>query len=172
MTANRNSFEALCVLASKEHWCWKIHCTTCGHMYFRHGLHEILLGKHPESPSWLVSESNPILFRGGQPKSLGKLPPRWESWPIDEQQSLSQILIGVDLLYLRENCSYPDWLGYHGLALFYTEDTEKESRNITKALVPQLQKRSDIVSPKSNFLQGILNDEIRVLSWINLEALE
>ena len=32
--AKRDTFLALCELASKEDWCWKIPCTTCGSGYF------------------------------------------------------------------------------------------------------------------------------------------
>ena len=35
-------FLSLCRLASQENWCWKIICTTCGHMHFRYGFKELI----------------------------------------------------------------------------------------------------------------------------------
>ena len=59
----RSAFDALCSIAAKENWCWKINCTTCGHMLFRYGLHELIRGKHPDAPEWIVSKSHPCVFR-------------------------------------------------------------------------------------------------------------
>ncbi len=35
MENKRNSFTALCEYASKNNWCWKLFCTTCGHGAFK-----------------------------------------------------------------------------------------------------------------------------------------
>ena len=68
-STRRNPFEALCALASKEGWCWKLTCITCNHMYFRYGFMELARGKHPDGPDWIVSNSRreelyPTLGRG------------------------------------------------------------------------------------------------------------
>ena len=67
---------------------------------------------------------------------------------------------------------FPDWLGYLGLALCYTEAAEVSVRRLTKAWVPQLQAvcapNSDVVEQ----LQFVLDDEMRVLRWHELESVE
>jgi hypothetical protein len=167
----RNAFDALCELASKEKWCWKISCTTCGHMYFRYGLREILLGRHPDSAEWVVTQTHPVLKRGGQPTELGKLPPRSGHWPIAEQELLLHVLAGANIGRIRSICTHPDWLGYLGLALLYSEEAEREARLITKAWVPQLiQDRPQACARE--LLESILASNEAILTWQNLEALE
>lgn len=168
----RNAFDALCSIAAKENWCWKINCTTCGHMLFRYGLHELVRGSHPDAPTWIVSQSHPVLHRGGQPKELGALPPRWTPWPLEEQRQLGQILSGARLLDIRAACRHPDWLGYLGLGLKYSEDAEQEGRRVTNAWLPQLRHMYPSESAAARSLTAILSDDRRVLSWGNLEALE
>ena len=53
-----NAFEEVCQLANKEHWCWNLFCTTCGHMHFRYALYEMTKGKSPISNDWVVSTGN------------------------------------------------------------------------------------------------------------------
>jgi hypothetical protein len=170
MAGPRNSFNALCELASAERWCWRIHCTTCGHMLFRYGLHVLLLDRHPDSSSWKVSDRNPVLCRGGQPRELGQIPPRWEPWPIAEQYNLLEVLAKADIHDIRQNCTYPDWLGYLGLGLKYTEDAERATRAITNMWIPQLiDERDD--SRAKQLLASILSSQA-VLTWQHLEKLE
>lgn len=168
----RNAFDALCSIAAKENWCWKINCTTCGHMLFRYGLHELVRGKHPDAPTWIVSQSHPVLHRGGQPKELGALPPRWTPWPLEEQRQLGRILSGARLLDIRSTCRHPDWLGYLGLGLKYSEEAEQEGRRVTNAWVSQLLPMYPSESAAARTLTAILSDGQRVLSWGNLAALE
>ncbi|MDP2834076.1 MAG: hypothetical protein Q8Q28_12455 [Pseudomonadota bacterium] len=170
-TTDRNAFDALCSLAAKEKWCWKIYCTTCGHMLFRYALHEILLGHHPDSSSWVVSQSHPVLSRGSQLKELGPLPPRWESWAIGEQHQLAQVLIGASIHDIRSSCSYPDWLGYLGLGLMYSKDAELETRAVTKSWVPQLLEEREGVHAQQ-LLRSIASSNNLVLTWRMLEVLE
>ena len=169
---SRNAFDALCSLAAKENWCWKINCTTCGHMLFRYGLRELAHGAHPDASSWKVSKSHPMLHRGGQPKELGALPPRWAPWPLDEQYRLCQILAGACLVDIRAACRHPDWLGYLGLGLKYSEDAEKQGRLLTNAWAPQLLQMYSPESPAGSRLEEMLSDGRDLLSWEFLEALE
>ena len=139
-------------------------------MLFRYGLHELLLGHHPDSPSWQVSDKHPVLCRGGQPTELGQLPPRWEPWPIAEQHKLLEVLAKADIHDIRRNCTYPDWLGYLGLGLKYTEDAERETRAITILWIPQLvEERYD--DEAKQFLASILNSQA-VLTWQQIAVLE
>ena len=140
-------------------------------MFFRYGLHELLLGQHPDVPEWLVSKNHPELFRGSEPAELGPLPSRWEAWPIAEQHQLVEVLVGANIHNIRAACTYPDWLGYLGLALRYTEEAEQESRAITMAWVPQLMEERDGASAQQT-LRRILASNGNILTWRHLEALE
>jgi hypothetical protein len=51
---NGSRVERLSLLASREEWCWNLHCTTCGHMVFRLGLLALARDLDPESPDWSV----------------------------------------------------------------------------------------------------------------------
>lgn len=171
LTADRNAFDALCLLAAKERWCWNIVCTTCGHMHFRYALHELLNGNHPDSESWLVRQSHPVLKRGGQPKELGPLPPLG-SWPMNEQRKLAKVLSCGNLQNIASECPFPDWLGYLGLGLLYSEDAERESQTLSQSWAPQLLQQVPRGSRSHNFLQGIVDNNTQVLSWRDLEAVE
>lgn len=172
MATAGHAFDALCSLAAKENWCWKINCTTCGHMLFRYGLHELARGNHPNAPSWIVSQDHPVLHRGGQPKELGALPPRWTPWPLNDQRQLLQILSGACIRDIRSASRHPDWLGYLGLGLKYSEDAEEEERSVTKSWVPQLLSMYPSESAAASTLASILLDDNRALSWGKLEVLE
>jgi hypothetical protein len=171
-TSHRNAFNALCLIAAKESWCWKINCTTCGHMFFRYGLHELARGNHPDESSWIVSKHHPVLKRGGQPSALGVLPPRWTPWPLDEQRQLAQILSGSCIREIKELGRHPDWLGYLGLGLKYSEDAEVESLSVTKSWVPQLVSLVRQDSSAARSLQSLASDGKTSLTWRNLEVLE
>ena len=55
--SERDPFHALCLLASRESWCWDLSCSTCGQVEFRYALRELIAGKHPDAPEWMVSKS-------------------------------------------------------------------------------------------------------------------
>jgi hypothetical protein len=146
-------------------------CTTCGHMLFRYGLRQLALGADPGAPTWLVHSHHPVL-RGGAPlRELGPVPPLG-GWPIEEQRRLVAVLQNANLQAIASRASFPDWLGYLGLALHYTEDAEVEDRELTRSWVPQL---ADLVLPESSawrLLAEVVADEDRTLSWRHLEAVE
>jgi hypothetical protein len=130
----RNPFEALCVLASKEGWCWKISCVTCAHMYFRCGFMELARGRHPDAPDWLVSKSHRNQF-------CQKLGPVWTDTlgpSEDDQNTLLAVLSEASLPKIARQCRFPAWLGYLGLGLSYTEGAEKQNLVLTKSWKPQL----------------------------------
>ena len=141
-------------------------------MHFRYALREVLYGNHPSSSSWVVNMNHPVLYRGGEPRELGPLPPRWKSWPIDEQHRLSQILVGANIRNIVNTCTYPDWLGYLGLGLKYSEEAEQETRAVTKSWIPQLQEVRAHIAQGCTMLQSILESSDQVLTWRTLEALE
>ena len=125
---DENAFEALCLLASKERWCWKNGCTTCGCMHFRCAFRLLTEGEHPHSENWHVTKRRP-------PRMDGPL-----SWSIemDEQRKLARIMAGASVNRVAEICRFPDWLGYLGLALYACSDVEAADRRLTDAWVPVL----------------------------------
>ena len=162
----RDPFCALCVLASREDWCWKICCTTCGHMYFRYSFKELIAGKHPDDSSWIVRQENHHVLN-----SLGPMP-SLSGWSLEEQRSLAQILVHTDIGAVHQACRFPDWLGYLGLALAYTEDAEWKDRTITPAMVPRLVALVSGNPSCSCFLEELLSAKDRHLRWRDLKTVE
>lgn len=164
-------FESLCTLASREHWCWKMVCTTCGHMLFRYALRHLSLGADPGSSDWVVHRDHPVLRRGSALRELGPIPPL-ASWPIEEQRKLKEMLKTANLSSIAAGCSFPDWLGYLGLALHYTEEAELEDHALTHSWVPQLARLVPDDSPAYKMLAELEADRAKPLTWRHLEAVE
>jgi len=164
-------FEALCKIASCERWCWKMVCTTCGHMLFRYGLRQLALGADPNNSSWVVHSDHPVLRRGVQLRELGPVPPL-SGWPVEEQRSLISTLRAADIRAIASNTSFPDWLGYLGLALRYTEDAEAECRELTRIWAPQLASLVQPESPVWHLMTNLAANESCTLKWRHLESLE
>ena len=64
-----NAFEQLCRVASKESWCWRIGCTTCGAQPFREGLYYVGQGLVPDVSTW-EEDKNKISFERNFPKEV------------------------------------------------------------------------------------------------------
>ena len=64
-----NKFEELCELASRENWCWKLYCTTCGHMDFRYSFSELADGKSPGEREWQIHKG--LTSRTVSPHCIG-----------------------------------------------------------------------------------------------------
>ena len=165
----RNAFEALCDLASREKWCWKIACVTCGHDYFRLAFREILRGNHPEARTWTLSGYS---VHGAHASGSEPLP-RIGQWPDAHQRMLSDILSRADLFSIARGTRYPDWLGYLGLGLFYCETVERRDRNLTQAWVPQLLRMLPATAPSRDVLLELVSGQATdVLCWNHLADLE
>jgi hypothetical protein len=118
----RNSFEALCTLADRERWCWKIHCGTCGHGDFRHGLFALSSGAHPDSADWIVKRG-----AGAEIEArLGPMP-AFEGWPIRQQRQLQKIIGDADIQGIAEACSFPD--GWDTLVSPFTTPRKQSGRS-------------------------------------------
>lgn len=156
-----NAFTALCKIASKNDWCWNIHCTTCGHMLFRYGFKELIKGKHPADEDWKIYEHDKQIL-----DDLECLAPR-QSPPLEEQKKLAQIFRNARLKEIKLSCDYPDWLGYLGLALYYTEDIEEKEQIFSEAWIFQLMM---LMSPGGETAEYFKNKE--VLKWEDLEKFE
>jgi len=165
---DRPAFVALAELASREDWCWKLSCTTCGNMYFRYGLHELALGKHPDAPDWVLGHDNHARLE----RLLGQIP--WMQAPPAEaeQRAIAQCLADAPVTGIRAVGRFPDWLGYLGLGLYWTEDTERQDRHLTRALTPQLLQLIRPETAAHGKLRAILVGENTTLRWTDLELVE
>ena len=164
-----NRFETLCLKAARERWCWNLACTTCGHGVFRWAFKALSRGLDPTDPSW------PVHWGSGQTfTTLGAINGEWpdpRSWPIEAQGALQDAVVGCDVQRLSEIVHFPDWLGYIGLALRYTEKAENSNLALTKHLAPQLMTLVIPGSPADRMLGDIMQSG-RSLSWSDLEIVE
>lgn len=166
--SRRNPFEALSQLASQERWCWRMHCSTCGHGQFRWAFRALLNREHPDDPAWPVKKDSRV---EDLKQPLGPWP-SLGGWPLEEQLALSMLVKGVNTKRLASNGSFPDWLGHLGLALRYTEEYERLQRVLTERLLPQLAQMVRLDSHASQLCRQLLASEERVITWRDLEYFE
>jgi hypothetical protein len=166
-----DAFTDLRILASEQNWCWNIHCGTCGHGVFRWAFRALSKGKRPGMPDWNVSWGPRVSFT--ELEALNGAMPPFDGWPLPEQCTLQNVIAGADLKRIASACKSPDWLGYVGLGLHYTQDAEAEQPRLTRALVPQL---AILVNPRSmaaELLAGLANPNGHTrLTWSDLSAVE
>jgi hypothetical protein len=151
-----NAFEALCARAGTEKWCWDIGCTTCGHLHFRFAFRDLSTGLHPDSPAWRVHRA--------ETNGYGDLPRRFT---VEEQERLVEIFAHASVAAIAASTPFPDWLGYLGLALLYTEEDEQKNARLTHSWVPQLLSLLPENSPARDGL-----GEAERLTWRHLECVE
>ena len=161
----RNPFVALCELASEENWCWNIYCTTCGCMYFRYSLAELVKGKHPDDNKWIIRELNHRILG----RSLGPLP---MNLSLESQQVLLQIVSLSDVMEIQRIASFPDWLGYIGFVLRFCSNAEHNNRKLTESFIPQFLELMDPASAESARLREIYSNKSLCLNWRDLELVE
>lgn len=140
-------------------------------MYFHYGLWELSRGKHPDCSDWRITRKDPVLYRGAEPSNLGPVP-HFRAWPSANQHTLAAVLAKASLSKISGFAEFPDWLGYMGLGLLYTEAVERRSRILTQAWIPQL---LDMLPPPSSSrpqLELIQDDPNRVFTWGCLETVE
>ncbi|MEI6125637.1 MAG: hypothetical protein WCQ99_03700 [Pseudomonadota bacterium] len=155
MDTKRNAFEALC----ENRYCWKLHCTTCGNGQLRHDLYRIILGSHPDEPGWQNSSDTPSSLVQSDGREQFIHCPR--KLTLDDQIKLLSIVSGVALRNL--NMEEPRWLGYLGVVLHWCEEGERQSRLLTRALLPQFMELMDRTRDIS---------EKELLTWSGLEKFE
>lgn len=151
-----NAFEAVCEKAATERWCWNLWCTTCGHMHFRFALRDIASGIHPTSTDWAVKRS--------RTKGYGDVP---RSFSLTEQIKLINIFEHSSIQNISEVSDFPNWLGYLGIALYYTAEVEIEEHRISGSWIPQL---ANMVETGVAALPCLEKNE--VLTWESLERYE
>ena len=128
-----NPFEAVCAMASRERWCWKIGCGTCGAMHFRYALRELTLGRTPGTREWRTSKRRHRTLGDEVGQMAGNAP-----WGEREQSALVRMLAEARPRVIVESSRYPDGLGYLGLALYFVAKAEACDRSLTRAWVPGL----------------------------------
>jgi len=145
-----NQFEELCSLASRENWCWKLFCTTCGGMHFRYAFSELALGKSPNDPDWII-HSNETRYT-----DLIGFPPI--EFSAEQKQIIITICNNAILSKIAETSKFPDWLGYLGLVLenMYssTNDYRNLSMNWSSQLLALLPENSSAANKLSAVSQG------------------
>lgn len=155
-----NEFEEICKLASKERWCWKIFCTTCGHMDFRYAFAELAAGNSPDNDSWLVHKSN-----AGYSDLLGSPP---TSYSEKQKEAVINICCNANLSLIAKSCKFPDWLGYLGLVLedmaSKSDSYKKLSQNWASQLSPMVSDEKEIRSRLELIAEGS--------GMLNIENLE
>ena len=162
----RPAFLALSELACAETWCWDLGCSTCGRMYFRYGLRELVRGKHPDAPDWFVYADR----HHDLEDVLGDAT-FWIGSP-EEQRELAAVVSEVPLEDLRRVGRFPDWLGHLGLVLWHTKETERTSRVLTQSLVPQLVEMLPASAGSAQELRALWEEGRRVLTWSDLGSVE
>ena len=164
----RNAFLALCDVASKQNWCWKIACGTCGHSGFRAAFSKIIRGEHPDDDNfWENGKSDHDLYLQINKYNDFKM----GRARMQAQKKLQDVVMGAKITDLMQVASFPDWLGYLGLVLFHTSDEEKENGQLTKAWIPQFLGLLPADSPASVKLKEILLKNGRLESK-DLEMME
>lgn len=124
--ANNNAFVQLCHLASREKWCWKIPCTTCGNHELNYALRELGKGRSPSDQDWVIYKG-----KRGLEDILGRfefLYPQAEeglrhgrsrqSNANPKMVAIVEVCAGANLKKIADSCLFPDWLGYLGIVLF------------------------------------------------------
>lgn len=156
-----NPFEQLCILASDEKWCWKLGCTTCGHLHFRYSFAELATGKSPADKDWLIHRR-----RTTYKKQLGPLPKHYSD---DQEVRVLEICSQADISRIAERCKFPDWLGYLGLILEHMKCSHDSYQAVSSQWAQQLRD----LSPPNSLIYARL-DEIaaNVNEFLTIEDLE
>lgn len=135
-TENNNAFEALCLKASEEKWCWNLACTTCGHIHFRYSFKLLAEGLHPSARGWPV--------RSSRTSYKAQLGPHPRDYTENERLALIRICRQTDIVMLSKRCRFPDWLGYLGLVINYCKSEGSEYEGLLSTWANQL---ATIVGP-------------------------
>ena len=165
-----NAFEELCRLASKNNWCWRIGCTTCGAQPFRQGFSYIGQGLMPDVSTW-EEDKKKISFDHNFPKEV--------------VNKLLSSVCNADLTNIHKSCRFPDWLGYFGLVYHFfggfgnyfgtallmgNIPMMEVTRNIAPQLVGMVEKDSDSYRLLSEIIDADYMLELRVRDFEAIEG--
>ena len=89
------------------------------------------------------------------------------------QLQLQNLIAEADFRRIASACVFPDWLGFLGLALHYTEDAESHNPVISRKVAPQLGRLVEIASPAQRFLRSCATTHGQErLRWNDLTMVE
>ena len=164
-----NAFEQLCRVASKENWCWRIGCTTCGAQYFRLGFYYAGQGLIPDATT-LREDKKKIPFERNFPKKI--------------TNKLLSSVCEANLMNIHKSCRFPDWLGYLGLVYHFFGGFGNyfgtallignvPMMEVTRNIAPQLLEMVEEDSESYRFLSEIIDSnytlELRVRDFETIE---
>lgn len=167
MSLPENAWEAVCVIASEQQWCWNLTCTTCGASLWRYALAEVGAGRHPSDPNWATSNDHRNLPNPNELRKAGS-----PNYMVD-------VLSAANLDAIAQRGPHPDWLGYLGVALRNTSRSAALSRVLTVSWGSQLLKLLSPESAERPYLQKLTSDDPpadligsrQVLRWQDLGRL-
>ena len=129
-------FNELCKLSESEKWCYKIYCSTCGHMYYRYAFKEIVNGSRPSDPFWEASNDRSERLHSKYPSLVDDT-----ELNFNDQLNLAKIVSKTDIRRLHKEISNSDtWLGALGLVLHKVYGNHEAIELITESLSPQFLK--------------------------------
>lgn len=159
-----NAFEALCSLASKERWCWKIYCTTCGTMHLRYSLQEIAKGLSPEDSDWIIKKSDTHYK-----ERLGALP---KTYKPEFKEKILEACLDADISLIAQNCTFPDWLGYLGFVLEHMSSRSSTYKAVSDKWASELQNIVPEGSRSYSRMSEIIDNKKDMLTIQDLELIE
>lgn len=169
--AKRNPLEALCILAVRQRWCWRIGCTTCGCGDFRRATLQLATTGKLSNEWWYREE--PAIWTAFQQRVDRFLPGFTAPWSADVQQAFARKAAKARLPEIAMRAQTPgDWLGYLGLALYETAQTEQSSRALTNAWLPQLLEMCRYDTVEYPRLRAQFRAPDYVMRWEHLEVFE
>lgn len=128
----RNSFVALCEIASQNNWCWNINCTTCGHGAFKVSFSKIIKGQHPDKDLfWPYGKENHSPL-----KETDDCRDFFRNTSIGNQMDLASMVAGAKLSDIQAVAKFPDWLGYIGLVVTHCPNHDAQ-KIISDSFLPQ-----------------------------------
>ena len=135
--------------AIENDWCWNITCTTCGHREFYESLNQLSN----------TNRSKLEITQGR--KRYGGI----------NSKAIDEILIQIqklDIVSLSNNAKFPDWLGYLGLILYYTESNHPLYLDLSKHFIKSI---CEILPNNSSTKQKLLY-KYELNEFLKLDDLE
>ena len=164
-----NSFQEICTVADEEEWCWNIFCGTCGHCNFVKSL-ALLINRRELTPT-VNGETKTPSYHYMKDKLLN-----------DFSHNVQEKVKDTSIDYFANNFKYPDFLGYLGIALYYSQSAENENRILTEKWIPQFitimnheERRgvfANVLKKRIYYLENILVDNKKVLTVKDFEIIE
>ena len=161
--SSRNTFETLCLWASRNGWCWNVYCTTCANREFYIGFS--LIAKNISFEVWNHNDR-----RWPWRMLLPNPPLGWSQLTDSELKRFGRVLGSANLQAIRDDykaqrtkkyiSGAEDWLGYLGVVLgrypLMLEDYDK----VAIAWRRQLDCMLGLPASNSNISKPVTFDEL------------